>query len=403
MITVRRFKFISTANVVFSVFLLIAISLSILGYVFAATPNPGHDFTAIGGGVLQGDILYGTTTDTLAALPKNTSATRYLSNTGLNNNPAWAQIDLSSGVTSTLSGFNGGTGNTFMTFTGPTTSLRTFTLPNASATILTDAASVTVGQGGTGLGSLTLNNLLLGNGTGSVQFVAPGANGNVLVSNGTTWISSGGGILIGRQTLTTSGTYTPTAGTTMIQVRMWGGGGAGGGCSAIAGCAGGGGGSGGYAEFFFSGVTSTYPYVIGNGGAGVSGAAGQAASNTTFTIGGTTITAFGGSGGAFTAGTAAIKFMAGGAGGAISTNGNVNGAGAPGGNGMTSTVNTVVMSGFGGSTSLGGGGVGRSTTGAGNAAVANTGSGGGGAAATAGTANVGGNGAAGLIIVTEYQ
>ncbi len=44
----------------------------------------------------------------------------------------------------------GGTGNGFTKFTGPTTSEKTFTLPNASATILTSNAAVTIAQGGTG-------------------------------------------------------------------------------------------------------------------------------------------------------------------------------------------------------------------------------------------------------------
>lgn len=47
-----------------------------------------------------------------------------------------------------------------------------------------------VANGGTGATSLTLNNVLLGNGTSAVQVVAPGANGNVLTSNGTTWASA---------------------------------------------------------------------------------------------------------------------------------------------------------------------------------------------------------------------
>jgi len=38
--------------------------------------------------------------------------------------------------------------------------------------------------------SLTANNVLLGNGTGAPLAVAPGANGNLLTSNGTTWTSS---------------------------------------------------------------------------------------------------------------------------------------------------------------------------------------------------------------------
>jgi hypothetical protein len=49
--------------------------------------------------------------------------------------------------------------------------------------------------GGTGSANLTANNVILGNGAGTVQVVAPGTANNVLTSNGTTWISqaSGGG------------------------------------------------------------------------------------------------------------------------------------------------------------------------------------------------------------------
>ena len=44
-------------------------------------------------------------------------------------------------------------------------------------------------NGGTGSATLAANNVLLGNGTAALQTVAPGANGNVLTSNGTTWAS----------------------------------------------------------------------------------------------------------------------------------------------------------------------------------------------------------------------
>jgi len=44
--------------------------------------------------------------------------------------------------------------------------------------------------GGTGLNTLTANNVILGNGTSSPTFVAPGTTGNVLTSNGTTWVSA---------------------------------------------------------------------------------------------------------------------------------------------------------------------------------------------------------------------
>jgi hypothetical protein len=51
------------------------------------------------------------------------------------------------------------------------------------------AAILGVVSGGTGQASLTANNVVLGNGTSAVQFVAPGTTGNVLTSNGTTWTS----------------------------------------------------------------------------------------------------------------------------------------------------------------------------------------------------------------------
>jgi hypothetical protein len=52
------------------------------------------------------------------------------------------------------------------------------------------AAILGVVSGGTGQASLTANNVVLGNGTSAVQFVAPGTTGNVLTSNGTTWQST---------------------------------------------------------------------------------------------------------------------------------------------------------------------------------------------------------------------
>ncbi|WP_415061505.1 beta strand repeat-containing protein [Bdellovibrio sp.] len=49
--------------------------------------------------------------------------------------------------------------------------------------------TIAVANGGTGATTLALNNVVLGNGTSAVQVVAPGASGNVLTSNGTTWVS----------------------------------------------------------------------------------------------------------------------------------------------------------------------------------------------------------------------
>lgn len=70
----------------------------------------------------------------------------------------------------------------------------TFTWPtfnqNTSGTAAGLSATLAVASGGTGATSLTANNVILGNGTSAVQTVAPGASGNVLTSDGTTWTSS---------------------------------------------------------------------------------------------------------------------------------------------------------------------------------------------------------------------
>lgn len=57
----------------------------------------------------QGDILYASGANTLSKLAKNTSTTTVLTNTGASNNPAWAQVSLTTGVSGILPVANGGT------------------------------------------------------------------------------------------------------------------------------------------------------------------------------------------------------------------------------------------------------------------------------------------------------
>jgi hypothetical protein len=65
------------------------------------------------------------------------------------------------------------------------------TLPATSGTVIVGTSGVTsVASGGTGASTLTLNNVILGNGTTAVKFVAPGTTGNLLTSDGTTWTSA---------------------------------------------------------------------------------------------------------------------------------------------------------------------------------------------------------------------
>jgi hypothetical protein len=49
--------------------------------------------------------------------------------------------------------------------------------------------TIPVSKGGSGGTTFTVNGVLLGNGTSAFQVVSPGASGNVLISNGTTWES----------------------------------------------------------------------------------------------------------------------------------------------------------------------------------------------------------------------
>lgn len=76
---------------------LVVLAGSQLSGVVPAT-NGGTDTAT----VAQGDLLYGSATNAWSRLSKDTNATRYLSNTGTLNNPAWSQINLANGVTGDL-------------------------------------------------------------------------------------------------------------------------------------------------------------------------------------------------------------------------------------------------------------------------------------------------------------
>lgn len=81
-------------------------SLTTLGTITTGTWNATTVGVVYGGTGLtsatQGDMLYASASNTYSLLAKSASATRYISNTGTSNNPAWAQVDLSNGVTGNL-------------------------------------------------------------------------------------------------------------------------------------------------------------------------------------------------------------------------------------------------------------------------------------------------------------
>lgn len=212
------------------------------------------------------------------------------------------------------------------------------------------------------------------------------------------------------QVLTAGTTYTRPAGISSILVEGQGGGGGGGGC--IAGTPsmtlGAGGGAGTYGRRWYATAPASGTYAIGAAGtAGANtGAVAGNGGNTTFTDGTTLMTLPGGAGaptnGLSTASNAGPRMSLGGAGGAASTNSDLNNVGEPG-CGAVQLSATVGMSGDGGGGLWGGQGQGKIASAAGANARANSGAGGGGGVSIgAGAAVVGGAGGSGWLIVWEF-
>jgi uncharacterized protein (DUF2147 family) len=103
---------------------------------------------------------------------------------------AFGSIDVSSSsaVTGIMAAANGGTGNGFFAVSGPATSTKTFTFPNASATVLTDNALVTAAQGGTGNGFTAFT----GPTTSTKTFTLPNASATILTTNALVTGAQGG-------------------------------------------------------------------------------------------------------------------------------------------------------------------------------------------------------------------
>jgi len=156
-----------------------------------------------------------------------------------------------------------GTNYVELTSNAAVTTNRTVTFPDADINFTTGLGAA---QGGTGATTLTAENVVIGNGTSSVKFVAPGTSGNVLTSNGTAWTSAaaaaGGGDYI-MQVFTTPGTWTKPAGLKAIKVTVVGGGGSGGGVNNTAAREGGGAGGGTAIEYIDApAIPGPQPYTV---------------------------------------------------------------------------------------------------------------------------------------------
>lgn len=107
-------------------------------------------------------------------------------------------------------------GNTSVYLGNTTATIGNLTLTNA--TISSVSTPITPVQGGTGLVTIAVNGVMIGNGTGSITTVAPGASGNVLTSNGTSWVSGAGSAAVANSTIyinstTINTSYTIASGT----------------------------------------------------------------------------------------------------------------------------------------------------------------------------------------------
>jgi hypothetical protein len=125
--------------------------------------------------------------------------------------PTFGAVSLTTTVTGILPSANGGTGSAFFAVAGPASTVKTYTFPNASATILTDAVAITAAQGGTGQTSYVIGDLLQATGTTTLSRLAAVATGNALISGGVGTASSWGKVGL---TTHVSGTLGPTNGGT---------------------------------------------------------------------------------------------------------------------------------------------------------------------------------------------
>src|SRR3989304_2356426 len=79
------------------------LTVAAAGKVIRSTGSiPAYSTFTIPDTFTQGAIPYASSANVLVGLTKDASATRYLSNTGASNNPAWAQVNVANGVTGDL-------------------------------------------------------------------------------------------------------------------------------------------------------------------------------------------------------------------------------------------------------------------------------------------------------------
>lgn len=262
-----------------------------------------------------------------------------------------------------------------------------------------------VAGGGTGATSFNTNGAVI-SGTSSTAALAAVSLSAQQFLVGNSGAPTAKAFSIAVQTFTTTGTYTPTSGMVYCVIECVGGGGGGGGAPSTGGSTvggGGGGGAGEYAIGVFSSATigASQSVTIGAAGTANSGTTGGNGGNSS--VGSTLISANGGSGGLSNSVNGSIG-VGGGAGGTGGTGGSYRVAGNPGSPGFLCTnTNSIWVSGQGANSKFGNGGPPQiKVSSAGNAGAGNGTGGGGGANDASQSANLGGVGTKGIVVITEY-
>jgi hypothetical protein len=147
----------------------------------------GYHGDTTAGTVQRGDLITGQgSSATWTRLPVDTTATRYLANTGPGNEPKWDQINLTNGVTGVLSPGNGGTGGTLPVSyggTGATTQAgaqSNLGVPSNTKTNLLCEGRLTL-TSNTPVTTADVTN------AGTLYFTPLGAGSGVALYDGSTW------------------------------------------------------------------------------------------------------------------------------------------------------------------------------------------------------------------------
>lgn len=172
-------------------------TLRMSNQVGAGSANISFAGDIIGGALFVGAVPVATTTGsqtlTNKTLTSPTMTAPVLGTPASGTATNLTGLPLTTGVTGILPVANGGTNNAYFTVSGPTTSAKTYTFPDATSTVLTDNAAVTVAQGGTGRATATTAYGLIAAGTtatGVQQTISPGTSGTFLKSAGASALAS---------------------------------------------------------------------------------------------------------------------------------------------------------------------------------------------------------------------